>query len=887
MAILDSTSNSGGRELIVTSILNNFALLKLRSTAVEQRLVLCKRMALYENRSIPTIILNYGIFGLIDATPMQRFELFASIVATIGDDVIYIPVMFNNIDKFGLEQVDSDLLMSFFYKTLDQGPLGKRVILSAIEKLRPLINSFQMLELCKRLINDDINTIEKVMVQFSNLSLGNQDTISFIRFMVTKGGQKEFLNTSFFKSILDLRLKRQILVDLLIPPSGLRGIPTAEFQLYSASLNGKDAEISNTDIVIEILNKKPGELNKNDILRFKGVLKSHPKLSFLEAFVEKIETNCEANIKKNIEKDALKSVQEGEEKIRRDAEFTKCELITWVAYVASVFADCEDDLIAALTKTKVLDHISSYSHPSLRYTFVREFSRLRPTEVINYYSGVIHPKSGVNKEIVASKNHAANLLEKQTTPFTQLQKPAFLLAPLANFGQSSRSLAALQYQILNTRSMKQLSVSSALAQLLSSVAIKGPYNVEEADKISDCIIKALKQPEILGKTKKKVVLAVQEGEEKLKQEARQITKEEQTQKDLEVLINILEFFGKDELIKFVRPENNHINAVAFFQNLFRKIFTVDEFPDFIERYQETFGRFRDPLAIYTYCQSVNRLPNDTKMVVMATLNAYVNAVLRGNFEEVRSDPANSAHLQRIYTARPDLQLLWNKSLAPKAIVFTEADVKENEELSKKSLHVAETVDPCDLLLLGEIAQSCQSVRGVSGNNQALVSYLMNGEIRAFVIKEGDNVVARILLRLMWDEKTQCPVLLHERYYSNFNMTSFLPIIAGFLTEKAEMMGLNLVTLLESDKFKPYPGSVKFLGGYAPVGYSDSGGGLIRYLKQPTILENDTEATFTAKAITAPANAAFEVVGAKLIFISTQFRSQLEHTAQKQQHQSRV
>ena len=135
--------------------------------------------------------------------------------------------------------------------------------------------------------------------------------------------------------------------------------------------------------------------------------------------------------------------------------------------------------------------------------------------------------------------------------------------------------------------------------------------------------------------------------------------------------------------------------------------------------------------------------------------------------------------------------------------------------------ISESDDPCDLLLIGtEINGSCQNVGGTPSLNKCLVSYLMNGEIRPIVVKRDKTLAARALLRLLVDEKTNKPVLLLERIYSNVEDATIKQAIQVWAQEKAEKMGIPLVSR-EVGSGKPYPGTVKFLGGFAPYTYSDA------------------------------------------------------------------
>ena len=83
--------------------------------------------------------------------------------------------------------------------------------------------------------------------------------------------------------------------------------------------------------------------------------------------------------------------------------------------------------------------------------------------------------------------------------------------------------------------------------------------------------------------------------------------------------------------------------------------------------------------------------------------------------------------------------------------------------------VSESDDPCDLLLIGTEAKgSCQRINGEPNYNKCLVGYLMNGEIRPVVIRKGQSqeMIARSILRLMWDDVHNTPVILQEKIYTN-------------------------------------------------------------------------------------------------------------------------
>jgi hypothetical protein len=674
----------------------------------------------------------------------------------------------------------------------------------------------QTLALCKEILNQGADAAATLGVNFSQIKMPEEDIFPFLNYVVYKGLQKKFVeNDEFFNSIPE-EFKIQALVDLLSPPSRLRGsIDLTLFESFTEPLAP----------LLPILNKEPGDINESDIQNLKIFISENPNLHALNPIINNIEKDTQKMIRDSLVKDSKKAVKKGEAKITEEAAFFRAGMYSWLAYAAVVLDGLAPEQVDAIIGSNSLNLIASYPHSSLRYSLTRLFSEL-PEEELEALSPSVNPDNNAQES-------------------TQLQKISLLLSPLTNFGASEQKNIALQTQIKNTRALKQVSVSSALIQLLSTITLHGPYTQVEADKIADCIIKALKQPEITGKTEKS---SKKEGEEKVKKEIS--TKEELTKNDLAALTNILQMLGKKEMFDFVAPENKNVSAETFFQNNFKKFFDVDEAEleklgmTFEDQYKKTFGQFRDPLALFSYYKGINRLPPNEKIPVLATLNTFVNTVLREDFKDVRYNPENSAHLTKVFNARPDLKSLWRTPLPSKRVVNLEeegevteseaiasaedleSETKEKMELSDTDFELMEIDDPCDLFLIGtEIRGSCQSVFADPQKNQALTSYLMNGEIKAIGIKQNGKIVARVLMRLMWDEKNKCPVLLQEQLFANAMNETLAEAIYAFTKEKARSMRIPLVSQNIETEVR-YKEKVNFLGGMAPVGYSDSTEGLL-------------------------------------------------------------
>jgi hypothetical protein len=143
--------------------------------------------------------------------------------------------------------------------------------------------------------------------------------------------------------------------------------------------------------------------------------------------------------------------------------------------------------------------------------------------------------------------------------------------------------------------------------------------------------------------------------------------------------------------------------------------------------------------------------------------------------------------------------------------------------------IQESDDACDLLMLGtDVQGSCQRVDGNPELNKYLVSIIMDGELRPIVVKgKGGTIVARSLMRLMWDEKNQTPVIILETMYANTNDPSIKEAIKDKAIEKAKKMSIPLISM-EFGEGPEYP-LVESKGGRAPGTYCDAFGGGVKGL----------------------------------------------------------
>jgi hypothetical protein len=102
--------------------------------------------------------------------------------------------------------------------------------------------------------------------------------------------------------------------------------------------------------------------------------------------------------------------------------------------------------------------------------------------------------------------------------------------------------------------------------------------------------------------------------------------------------------------------------------------------------------------------------------------------------------------------------------------------------------------PEDLFLIGtEVIGSCQNVNGSASLNKALPGFALGGHyLSAQVNKDGGALMSRRMLRLMWSEPHQKPVIYVEREYANPGVPPEIKeAVLTLVRHKAERMGALL------------------------------------------------------------------------------------------------
>lgn len=155
------------------------------------------------------------------------------------------------------------------------------------------------------------------------------------------------------------------------------------------------------------------------------------------------------------------------------------------------------------------------------------------------------------------------------------------------------------------------------------------------------------------------------------------------------------------------------------------------------------------------------------------------------------------------------------------------DKRKNKIKNFKGWSVVDTDDSQDLLMCGtDVPGSCQRIDGVAKLNKCLLGYLLDGKNRLVAVKnEKGVIVARAIMRLLWDQNNQVPVLFKERIYSQPNLDpKIFTALDQMFIERAETLGLSLVEncrggLVEGST--PYPNPLYSLNSKAPFEYVDA------------------------------------------------------------------
>lgn len=182
---------------------------------------------------------------------------------------------------------------------------------------------------------------------------------------------------------------------------------------------------------------------------------------------------------------------------------------------------------------------------------------------------------------------------------------------------------------------------------------------------------------------------------------------------------------------------------------------------FNEKYLSTFAKCRNLPALLIYAGKMKMIEEEA----IDELNKYVKSVMEGTIKEDRYNVKNNKHLEIVFGAKKGLEEKWMKN--------TEESIAKDISKETTGITIVNTDDYWDLFICGTETFSCQRVDGNPSINKHLIDYPVDGKIRLIAIKENDGtIVARCIIRLLWDDENKCPILMQEKNYFRTKNSDF-------------------------------------------------------------------------------------------------------------------
>ena len=178
-------------------------------------------------------------------------------------------------------------------------------------------------------------------------------------------------------------------------------------------------------------------------------------------------------------------------------------------------------------------------------------------------------------------------------------------------------------------------------------------------------------------------------------------------------------------------------------------------------------------------------------------------------------------LKIIFKNNPTLLEKWKEPLEISILQIKQTTSIIILQPNLKSIVSAESWE--DFLLMGtEVHNSCQRIDGDPKLIKCLLAYILDGKNKVILVKDTlGKIVARTVLRIMWDKAQKCPVLFMERLYTKGINKEFSILIRKGCETLAKKMKLTLVA--NKNDFPsglPYNGELFALGGPCPFEYVD-------------------------------------------------------------------
>lgn len=275
---------------------------------------------------------------------------------------------------------------------------------------------------------------------------------------------------------------------------------------------------------------------------------------------------------------------------------------------------------------------------------------------------------------------------------------------------------------------------------------------------------------------------------------------------------VFENKGEERLTK-QNVESHGGTIESLFEGILKELFpSLGSIQNLAKRYVTTFGQFQPSMPLFVCRERLLQTPPVEKTVELLgsieserheSIDAFevcVRSILLGTYCSERYDISRSRHLQAVLS-NPLLVQEWKtgKEELVTNVLSTLPSIQQEgaHEETFSDFHgwtLIDTDDPQAIL------QASSEDSGILGDRdkhrwKALAGYLLNGENRLLAVKDRDgSIVARRLLKLLWDPNTRTPVLFLERPYT-YDIVSkdILRAMGVFAQQRAAELHLPLLT----------------------------------------------------------------------------------------------
>jgi hypothetical protein len=226
--------------------------------------------------------------------------------------------------------------------------------------------------------------------------------------------------------------------------------------------------------------------------------------------------------------------------------------------------------------------------------------------------------------------------------------------------------------------------------------------------------------------------------------------------------------------------------------------TQAEMQAWFDQFQTYLESSRAPTALLAFASNVRAIAKPDQLeAVMGEVARMARGLLANDqgatLKAMRYDTTNNEHLAMIARKAPQAWQVWQEEMQG---VELAAHTAPGGAPKYPLLRACVTSQPEDMLLLGtEIANSCQSVDGGFPDKIALPAYSLDGKyLSAQITNAEGKIMSRRILRLMWSEQHQAPVVYVEREYSNPGVSPQIKLaLLALIREKAQKMGVRVAT----------------------------------------------------------------------------------------------